>query len=84
MKRAFISMGVLALLFIGIPVSQAAGASQTYCLSVHIPAIAGVNVPLDDPRAEIHPPIQPQQLQTDVRHVVRNGTEIVLQTILAK
>jgi len=84
MKRAFILIILLALIFIGTTTTSATAASQSYTLSVTIPAIAGVNVPWDDPKADIQPAELPNNLLTDVRQIVRGKEAIILQTVLVR
>jgi len=86
MKRAISILAVLALVFIGTAVCEAQSKSQSFRLAVHIPAIAGVNVPLDDPNAEIYPAqgLQLQNAFMDIRQLWRGTEEIVMQTVLVR
>jgi hypothetical protein len=85
MKRATIFIILPALIFIGsVTTAALAGSSQSYTIGVHIPAIAGVNVPLDDPSAEIRPSNLMQGLQMDVRQVLRGNEPVILQTVLVR
>jgi hypothetical protein len=84
MKKIILPLVFLTLVasFFNVPSSSAN--SQDFTIGVYIPAIPGVNVPLDDPNADIYPWEKTADLQTDVRDVERDGITIRLQTILVK
>ncbi len=84
MKKYFIApiFLMLSLSLSAIPASSAN--SQSYKIGVYIPAIPGVNVPLDDPNFGISPQEDESGFQTDFREVTRDGQQILLQTILVR
>ncbi|MFT7538589.1 MAG: hypothetical protein ACI9F2_000736 [Lysobacterales bacterium] len=87
MKRIVMSfIFILALISITTSVVYAETLSQTYTIGATIPAIPGVNVPLDDAVGSLSKATSISQNNTDIirENVIRNNEEFMLLTMIDK
>lgn len=84
MKKYFMALIFLMLGLSLLAAPSFSANSQSYTIGVYIPAIPGVNVPMDDPNSGISSQEDEGGFQTDFREVTRDGQRILLQTVLMK
>lgn len=84
-KRLTIFAAAVLLLIIPITPTRAASVSQSFRISVVIPAIAGLNAP--GPAVEAADPLPAAQKDrhlTDIRKATREGQPVLLKTIVLR
>ena len=84
MKSVWIIVVALVLAVVGVPMQQAFANSQSFYISVHIPAIPGVNVPLEGAQDQVEQYGNDFGGQVIVERVFRGNEEITLRTLVLK
>ena len=84
MKSTWIILVAVVLAVVGIPLQQACANSQTFQVSVFIPAIPGVNVPLEGVQDQLALYSNDFGGELIVERVLRGTEEVTLRTLVLK